>query len=997
MKAALALLLGLAFLAGAFAGGSAPARAQDLTGALGGELNVALQGFGSTVPALNPTTQNLADRKVLELIYDTLARVDPVTLDLAPWAATGWSWDGETNITVTLRTDLRWSDGTSYNAQDVAYALNNYQAPGNPTEDRWVAGSLDLYTLQFRFGGPAVAGRAGPGLFYTEGLTSFIAWDRSGVNKYSGPFSKVSQNATDLVLAANLYHFSGRPNLDQITYKYPYTLAYAANGTTQAKDVACAIMFREVNLIGWPLLANDLTNTRDCVAKHGGFPPLDATDSVFNLETVNITGAQVESVAVSVWCLRVGSVGVDVRTLIKTLGEAYAGASTFNCPNTATYGRTNATYTTNPATGDNWTQTEIDDLQAGCRDNDRTIWEVRCSAVRVDVNFVQPGPPPATLLPDGNGDTTGFVVSNSAGCTDEANEWTCVDDSPNDGNATYIQSKEGEKKTLLDPAKSLPFLTTAQNPGMDFLYFGFTFGANSIFTGPPGSPGQLLRSGIYQIVNKELYRQVEQCCQVTHSVITRLDTPWAPEDCQPWAPCVPAIEAGIVPAPAPVTRKTDTDPAAIALDQGGLLDRNGDGIRETPTGVPLAFRFITPDFALDARKTTTAEDMQRQLSIVQLGVTTEYHKTQANLTAAIAACTTGCMYVQRYSAATVLPDWLYAMPEILAANDPAVNTHLTLGANAWTQDTRVLHVGHVQHLIAVAADVLPVLAYDTLESYDSETFSGWVNTLGGVNNFWTFKNLRLPAIGSLTATVSIFPDASLGPGEVTNIQVQVLDTFGNAVSGAEAQFDVDVDVGGAIALIDAVTDGSGTLRATYTAPSTIATRLDQRITATVTKAQYTGAIASDSLTLQPPGLAPLQVSMARGLAEIPSGTSTTIIVVVEDASGNPVPGATVMLATDLPGARIAPASGTTDATGTFTATFNATVRQGVQYQVTADVSMAGYESASASVSQSVRPDLGTVPTRQEVRNVPGFEAAYAVGAVAVVFALVALARRRRED
>ncbi len=102
MKAALALLLGLAFLAGAFAGASAPVRAQDLTGAQGGELKVALQGFGSTVPALNPTTQNLADRKVLELIYDTLARIDPATLDLKPWAATGWSWDGDRNFTVTL-------------------------------------------------------------------------------------------------------------------------------------------------------------------------------------------------------------------------------------------------------------------------------------------------------------------------------------------------------------------------------------------------------------------------------------------------------------------------------------------------------------------------------------------------------------------------------------------------------------------------------------------------------------------------------------------------------------------------------------------------------------------------------------------------------------------------------------------------------------------------------------------------------------------------------
>lgn len=88
----------------------------------------------------------------------------------------------------------------------------------------------------------------------------------------------------------------------------------------------------------------------------------------------------------TVWCRKTASQTVAVRTLIKTNGVLFAGASNFDCPNSGTYGSTATTYTVNPQTSGAWNQGQIDALQAGCRDNDATTREVRCSEVRIDVN-----------------------------------------------------------------------------------------------------------------------------------------------------------------------------------------------------------------------------------------------------------------------------------------------------------------------------------------------------------------------------------------------------------------------------------------------------------------------------------------------------------------------------------------------------------------------------------------------------------------------------------
>lgn len=831
-----ALVLGFALVLLATSFGFLPrAAAQDVTGAHGGDLVVALQDFGD----VDPTASAPADRKVLELLYDSLGRVDPVTLRFVPWAATGWTYDGAKNITVTLRNDLRFSDGVAYDADAVAKSLNTYMKSG---VQRWNAVKVNDWTVRLDFTAiPAtwnykVNNEAAPGLFFTEGLSAFIAWNEAGVRKYSGPFSVATETATSLRIVPNENHFAVHPNLDSITYKWPYTVQPDANGRSLANDAGCALLFQQVHLIGWNLQTNDLTNTRDCVATFGGFP---------------------------------------------------------------------------------------DD--------------------------------PSTT-----------IINESL-------------------------------RSILNPDQNLtkPHVLTAKNAGTDFLYFGFAYNTGSVFAGAPGSQGQMLRSAVYQFVNKGLYRNVEPNSRIAHGLQNQFNTPWSPRSCAPWTPCNTIVEAATVTAPAPVNQRTNTDPGIQALDVAGILDRNADGWRETSAGVRVTFSILAPSFTLDPRKTTMANDMQFLLASAQLDGTVQPFDTWAALDAAAAACTTNCVYIKRYTAATQLPDWVYDMPEIRASGDTAADLHLNLGARYYTLADRTLHVGHVSHLVGAAADILPVVHFDTLEGFDFQSFSGWVNTFGGINNFWSFANLRLPALGGLHARLSVFP-TGIRAGQTGAVTVEVRDDSGLLVSDAEVWLSTS-GMGGALQDATGMTLASGTFRTNFIAAGVV-NATDDTIWVTVTKTQYTADSASVSLAVHPALARALSVVVTQSDPDHSINYNQTAAITVTVMDGTTaLAGAKVVLSVNLPGGVFTDASGTTNANGVYTTTFTPNVRQGMAYEILAEVSATGFDSASDTVSLRVGSNPGTVTPTATTRNVPGFEAVAAIGAVALTFALVALARRRRED
>lgn len=227
----------LALVATLLLAGASPASGAhgDASGLYGGTLRVSVQGAIS----LNPFTATDADSwKVIPLVYDSLARIDPQTLVPVPWAASSWTISGST-LTVTLRSDLRFHDGTALTGADVAYSYNQYDAPMVPA-DLVVAFSGTTVTLTSNTGG---------GLLYGKGLTLPIVKLNTAANPVgSGPWRPPATIAMPLTLTANANHF-WPPLLETVTFS-------AYTDTTAA---ATALLSGNLDFIGWTLGVDDPT------------------------------------------------------------------------------------------------------------------------------------------------------------------------------------------------------------------------------------------------------------------------------------------------------------------------------------------------------------------------------------------------------------------------------------------------------------------------------------------------------------------------------------------------------------------------------------------------------------------------------------------------------------------------------------------------------------------------------------------------------------------
>jgi peptide/nickel transport system substrate-binding protein len=81
-------------------------------------------GLDSDVVTLDPLASSaFVDRQVMLNIYDTLVRVDEHN-NIVPDLATSWSYTSPTELVFTLRTDVKFQDGTPFNAQAVAFNIN---------------------------------------------------------------------------------------------------------------------------------------------------------------------------------------------------------------------------------------------------------------------------------------------------------------------------------------------------------------------------------------------------------------------------------------------------------------------------------------------------------------------------------------------------------------------------------------------------------------------------------------------------------------------------------------------------------------------------------------------------------------------------------------------------------------------------------------------------------------------------------------------------------
>jgi peptide/nickel transport system substrate-binding protein len=101
---------------------SAPSAAAKPT--YGGTLTFGLE---NDVSNLDPMLSGLfVDRNIHYAMYDSLVRVDP-TGKIIPWLAASWKYsDDAKSITFTLRTDVKYHDGSVFDAESVKWNIDRY-------------------------------------------------------------------------------------------------------------------------------------------------------------------------------------------------------------------------------------------------------------------------------------------------------------------------------------------------------------------------------------------------------------------------------------------------------------------------------------------------------------------------------------------------------------------------------------------------------------------------------------------------------------------------------------------------------------------------------------------------------------------------------------------------------------------------------------------------------------------------------------------------------
>ena len=131
MATAVAILTATALgLSGCAAGGSSDPSASSGAGATGGTLTL---GSLADIKSFDPAQAHLGHQMpIYQAAYDTLIKRD-ADGTLSPMLATEWSYnDDNTRLTLTLRDDVTFSDGTTFDAAAAKANLDHFLADNGP-------------------------------------------------------------------------------------------------------------------------------------------------------------------------------------------------------------------------------------------------------------------------------------------------------------------------------------------------------------------------------------------------------------------------------------------------------------------------------------------------------------------------------------------------------------------------------------------------------------------------------------------------------------------------------------------------------------------------------------------------------------------------------------------------------------------------------------------------------------------------------------------------
>ncbi len=218
----------------------------------GGNANLAM--FSPPENLFNPILYtSLYDAHILEITHEGLVQQNE-DFSFAPELAEDWSFnDDNTELTYTLRQDVKWHDGEDFTADDVVFTFTSiadpeYGAAGGVRQEyvntlvgyeEYSSGETDVfegiekvddYTVTFKFNEPNVQALANtsidlmPEHKFADVPVSEMASHSSSIDVGeiigTGPFqlTEVLENE-QYVLTTNEDYYLGAPKLDSITWK----------------------------------------------------------------------------------------------------------------------------------------------------------------------------------------------------------------------------------------------------------------------------------------------------------------------------------------------------------------------------------------------------------------------------------------------------------------------------------------------------------------------------------------------------------------------------------------------------------------------------------------------------------------------------------------------------------------------------------------------------------------------------------------------------------
>ena len=811
---------------------------ETIGGEYGGVMRVALQAEPSS---LNPlaTPLNEPAEQITDLLYESLGRIDPYSLELGPWMASSWEVDAadESIVRVTLNSGIMWHDGTEVTLDDVIYSFG---ADGYDIDYiSSMTADVDNNIVEFNLAQPDAR-------FFAEVMVMKIVPDGStdasdNIPTGCGPYTLVSSDADSTELAAYDNHFMARPFLDTIIFTYyPYMIAdfsadypYSSNFNEDPRwdgsyRASYDLLTNQIDFIGWGLSTNQTTgmievagNTTTLIlnanATVQGSNGLNSWYLGFNNAPDHTLNDPALRKAITYAINKEGLTQYDISG---GLEQTESIVSKYNVP----------WYNSSiPAYGYDMAEAKSILDAAGYMDYNGDGWREKPDHSTFYL----------TLLGPAQEDVTPYTMSTNI------MTWF----SSIGLNVTLVSNTSDSHLAKINSDNYDMFLADEMSGSVDpqFIYDVYHSESDKNILNFAGTYAVANESHIEQLDNVTWsfnfnYTNIIDPVYVYHNDSLVSDSLW----------------------------ELDYDTGVFTLNETFVVDYENDTFNVT-------YNYLPFDHAIE-----------------QAG-------------------------------------------------------------NQMEPADRAVYIKDAQEVIADLCPSVPMFAYKVNHAYFAGSYVGWVSTLGGLGNYWTYVNVKNELVGDLDVSLSSFK-SSITEGETISLFIKVLDKDGASIDSAEfifgeGEFGVaEYDATGEQYTVD------------YTAPATVVSKTVS-LSVSAFAAGYTSATDGLDITVHPI-VNNFNVEVIRGNTTLASGGETSISVVVTDrATSEAISGATVVLTLSPNGlgGELADITGTTNGAGEFATTFSSdNVTIDTTFKITADVTMEGYESFQESTSISVSRDTNIV-------------------------------------